>query len=164
MIPPLDRIDTMIGRPKQLRRPRLTIRRILAWADSEHRFRGRWPRKTDGPVLRHPDETWEGIDSALRSGHRGLPGGSSLPKLLFERRGVRNSRGLSPLTEEQIVTWARVHLAVTGTWPSNGSGTVLAAPGRTGKISIAPCVAPGGGCRGATPWRGCWPGGSGCGT
>src|SRR5581483_7950611 len=121
--------DTMIGRPKQLRRPRLTIRRILAWADSEHRFRGRWPRKTDGPVLRHPDETWEGIDSALRSGHRGLPGGSSLPKLLFERRGVRNSRGLSPLTEEQIVTWARVHLAVTGTWPSNGSGTVLAAPG-----------------------------------
>jgi hypothetical protein len=32
-----------------------------------------------------PDEKWRNIDNALRYGLRGLPGGSSLAKLLAEK-------------------------------------------------------------------------------
>jgi hypothetical protein len=35
-----------------------------------------------------PGETWAGIDSALRTARRGLPGGSSLAKLLREVLGI----------------------------------------------------------------------------
>jgi len=35
-------------------------------------------------------ENWKYLDSALRSGHRALPGKSSLARLLAEKRGLRN--------------------------------------------------------------------------
>jgi hypothetical protein len=35
-------------------------------------------------------ETWRRVDNGLRYGLRGLPGGSSLARLLDEKRGVRN--------------------------------------------------------------------------
>jgi hypothetical protein len=46
---------------------------------------------------------------ALRLGLRGLPGGSSLARLLDEQRRVRNVKNLPPLTEEQILAWADEH-------------------------------------------------------
>jgi hypothetical protein len=39
----------------------------------------------------------------------GLPGGSSLARLLARERGVRNRCGLPPLTEAAILRWARAH-------------------------------------------------------
>ena len=43
---------------------------------------GLYPSKNAGAVVDAPGETWAGISMALRSGIRGLPGGSSLFQLL----------------------------------------------------------------------------------
>ncbi len=76
-------------------------------------------------------EKWRNIDAALRYGLRGLPGGSSLARLLAEHRGVRNLMQLPPLTEEQILAWADAHYQRTGAWPTGKSGPVSEAPGET---------------------------------
>jgi hypothetical protein len=69
-------------------RPALDIERILRWADAHRTATGRWPDWRSGPVGGAEDETWSAIDAALRRGRRGLPGGSSLARLLAEERGV----------------------------------------------------------------------------
>src|SRR5262249_20328323 len=71
--------------------PVLTAREILAWADAHRRRTGRWPSAGSGPVLDAPGETWGNINRALAGGHRGLPGGDSLARLLDRRR--RDGRG-----------------------------------------------------------------------
>ena len=68
---------------------------------------------------------------ALRNGARSLPGGSSLAKLLAERRGVRNKKDLPPLTITQILAWADAHYERTGEWPGQDSGSILGAPDTT---------------------------------
>ncbi len=77
--------------PVQYRKPAHTITQILAWADDFSRRNGRWPHHFSGRIPL-TDETWLGIDSALRQGDRGLPGGSSLAKVLYLHRGVRSPR------------------------------------------------------------------------
>ena len=84
---------------------------------------GNWPGRNSGRVI-GTDETWTGIDTALYCGVRGLPGGSSLAKLLAEHRGVRNVQDLPPLTVEQILAWADAHKAARGGWPNAKSGQV----------------------------------------
>lgn len=76
-------------------------------------------------------ETWLAVDRRLRRGGRGLPGGSSLPRLLAEARGVRNTSAVPPLRVTQILAWAREHKRRTGRWPSAASGPVVVAPGET---------------------------------
>jgi hypothetical protein len=69
---------------------------------------------------------------ALRIGNRGLPKGfSSLPKLLFQRRGVRHKGILPRLTKRRILECADAHKKRTGTWPMVNSGAVRDAPGET---------------------------------
>jgi hypothetical protein len=67
--------------------PRLTVRRILAWADAHHRRTARWPGHGAGPIPEAPGETWNAVALALRRGTRGLPGGKSLHQLLQRLRG-----------------------------------------------------------------------------
>jgi len=112
------------------RKPPLTVSQILEWADDFKRRRGRWPHIDSGRI-RPLDETWQAINMALACGRRGLPGGSSLAKLLATYRGKRNLSDLPTLDERQIVRWARAHFARTGKWPSLCSGPVSAAPGET---------------------------------
>jgi hypothetical protein len=69
-------------------RPALKLSHILQWADSHHRRTGKWPGQTSGFIPEAPGTTWNAVDMALRQGHRGLPGHSSLGRLLHERRGV----------------------------------------------------------------------------
>jgi len=70
--------------------PSLSVDQILSWADT-HRVRtGEWPMVTSGPVHDVPGESWVAINSALSKGGRGLPGNSTLAKLLDEHRGRRN--------------------------------------------------------------------------
>jgi hypothetical protein len=115
--------------PGQPRRP-LTIEQVLAWADYEFRMTGRWPRCVGGPLLADRSEKWRNIDQALRAGGRGLPRGSSLARLLAERRGARNLGALPPLTEELILAWADAWHARTGDWPRTDCGEeVPEAPG-----------------------------------
>ena len=111
----------------QTSRP-LTIDQILVWADAHHAATGHWPVEESGPVSGAAEETWNRISLALFKGHRGLPAGSSLARLLAERRGARNRKGLPHLTIKQIRAWARTYRSATGRWPTAKSGPITEAP------------------------------------
>ena len=104
--------------------PPLTIPQILGWADVYYSEHNRWPQIDSGPITGTP-ETWAWISSALQRGIRGLPGGSSLARLLDDKRGVRNKKGLPPLTIPQILEWVDAHYAEYGRWPNRNSGVIL---------------------------------------
>jgi hypothetical protein len=103
--------------------PRLTIKQILAWADAHKAATGHWPNQNSGQVT-GTDEMWGAISGSLHAGVRGLAGGSSLAKLLAERRGLRNIKDLPDLTIPQILAWADRHKAATGHWPKKNTGQV----------------------------------------
>ncbi len=73
-------------------RPRLTNRDILAWAGAHHRREGRWPSAASGSIPESDGDTWRAVESALRNGSRGRPGGDSLTRFL--RRHGRPRRQL----------------------------------------------------------------------
>jgi hypothetical protein len=97
---------------------------VLLWADAHHERTGRWPTAESGTVAEAPDESWSTLDNALRDGTRGLPGGSSLARLLARRRGRRNPVAPPRLTVTQIVRWADSHYRRTGSWPSRNTGPI----------------------------------------
>jgi hypothetical protein len=70
-------LSKLLGREKD----DLTVEWILKKSEKYRRRHGHYPNQKSG-VIEGSDETWMGIDSALRDGYRGLPGGSSLSKLL----------------------------------------------------------------------------------
>jgi superfamily II DNA or RNA helicase len=111
--------------------PVWTEEQILALMDVHHEETGQWPRVKSGPIKNVPGETWTNLDQALVKGLRGLPGGSSLAKLLFKYRGVRNSKDLPPLSLDLILGWADAHHERTGQWPTHKSGRIPEAPGET---------------------------------
>lgn len=102
----------------------LTINQILEWADVHHQRTAEWPNQSSGSVYDIPGETWGAINATLTIGRRGLPGGSSLAKLLDEHRGVRNRKDLPPLTIDRILEWADQYYNRTGAWPTDKSGAV----------------------------------------
>ena len=111
--------------------PDLPVDQILEWADAHHARSGRWPTAKSGSVSEAPGENWRSVDAALSRGSRGLPGGSSLVRLLAEHRGVRNHRDLPPLSVESILAWADAYRQRTGGWPTSHSGPIPEAPGET---------------------------------
>jgi hypothetical protein len=111
-----------------IQRP-LTHEQILAWADAYHARTGRWPSAGSGAIADAPGETWQAVNLDLARGFRGLPGGSSLARLLAAERGKRNQRNLPPLIVKQILEWADKHHERTGRWPNFSSGAVGDAPG-----------------------------------
>ncbi|MBI3866708.1 MAG: hypothetical protein HY290_32910 [Planctomycetia bacterium] len=96
--------------------------KILAWADAFHRRHGFWPTSRSGKIPARGSETWYGIHNALRRGVRGMPGGSSLSRLLRRHRSV--VRGRDRLDEDLIFRWAQDHLRRTGKWPQAADGPV----------------------------------------
>jgi hypothetical protein len=120
----------LLAEHRGLRGP-LTPARILAWADAHHAATGRWPIRTSGRVRGAERENWAAIDLALLKGRRGLPEGSSLPRLLAESRPVRNVHTLPRLTLAQVLAWADANHATTGRWPIEDSGPVSGVPGST---------------------------------
>ena len=119
------------GRPSTAARFWLTIPQILRWADEYHRNAGKWPTVNSGPVPGTKGLTWRSIHVALYKGFRGLPGGSSLARLLAERRGARNRRNLPELTVARILSWADAYHQREGRWPAVASGPIPQAPGET---------------------------------
>jgi hypothetical protein len=113
---------------------RLTIDGILGWLDAHYERTGQWPVALSGPVLDAPGETWINIEAALLYGYCGLPGGSSIARLLAEKRGRRNPMAPPDLTIPQILAWADGYHARTGSWPTRESGPIPEAPGETWKI------------------------------
>src|SRR5712692_3190513 len=119
------------GARKRWHVPRITCKQILKWADAHHRRTGVWPIRDSGPIVDAPGENWLGINMALYLGQRGLPGGSSLAKLLHGNRRVYSKMLLEPLSEEQILTWAKAYFKQHGCWPQCTSGRVAGSEGET---------------------------------
>jgi hypothetical protein len=111
--------------------PRLRVEQILAWADGHHRRTGAWPTSKSGPVRDAPDETWKGVDMALHWGYRGLRGGTTLARLLAQRRGVRNRTNLPRLDYPHILNWASAHHRRTGAWPTKDTGQIASGVSET---------------------------------
>jgi hypothetical protein len=113
--------------------PKLTIDIILKWADAHHARTGRWPIQDSGAVVGVNGETWNSVHWALYLGHRGLPGGSTLAKVLARHRNVPNRMDLPRLSHEKIIAWAKKHYERTNRWPNRFSGKVVGAdaPGET---------------------------------
>jgi hypothetical protein len=104
---------------------------ILGWADGFHARGGRWPTRLSGRITGSLGEKWANVDVALWRGSRGLPGGSSLARLLAAHRGRRNHRALPPLTHKQILAWADRHHRDHGAWPNRDSGPIPGTNGET---------------------------------
>jgi hypothetical protein len=117
-------------RPPAFKPPPLTVRLILQWADDFYRKWRRWPKRTSG-FIAGTGETWSAVDGALFHGHRGLPRGGSLIKLLAEHRGYRHRNYLPRLTAAKVLRWADLHKKRTGSYPTRSSGPVLDAPGES---------------------------------
>src|SRR5712692_3944810 len=114
--------------------PELSVSQILAWADFYHKRTGRWPQASSRFVYNSVGEKWRRIDKALRRGYRGLPGKSSLARLLAEHRGVRNPKGLPPLANKLILAWADAYYRRHKSWPKKLSGSIPEAPGETWEL------------------------------
>ncbi len=71
------------------------------------------------------------IQVALQKGTRGLPGGSTLARMLAEERGARDRMRLPSLTLSDILAWADADFERTGTWPKEDSGPIPESPGDT---------------------------------
>jgi hypothetical protein len=104
--------------------PKYTSAQILKWADAHHAMTGKWPRNFDGAIADTRGETWYAVDMALRHGQRGLPGGSSLARLLDLQRGVKNRAARPQLSVRQILCWADDYERRTGDWPTESSGII----------------------------------------
>ena len=109
--------------------PKLTVQQILDWADGFFRRHREWPHSNSGPIDEAIGETWCAIDNALNQGRRGLPGNSSLARVLAQCRGVFRASQEPTLTLEQILAWADAWHERVGDWPSNRSDRV---PGPSG--------------------------------
>jgi hypothetical protein len=126
-----------MGRRKRVRfrrqseLPRFTTDQILAWMDHWHACCGKWPGARSGRIPHTGGLKWSLVNSALRHGSRGLPGGSSLRRLLARERGVRNPRDLPRLSIRQILQWADAHHERFERWPMQSSGPIAEAPGET---------------------------------
>jgi superfamily II DNA or RNA helicase len=111
-------------------RLKLTKEKILELLRDYHERTGEWPGElTKDPELEKTGLNWRKVDRALREGARGLPGSSSIAKLLAAELGVRNGNRPGKLRESQIRAWALAYKKKTGEWPSRDSGDVDGAPG-----------------------------------
>jgi hypothetical protein len=61
----------------------------------------------------------------LSRSERGLPGGTTLPKLLAQQRGVLNNMDRPRLSDVQILQWAKKHHKLTGDWPTCQTGKII---------------------------------------
>lgn len=76
--------------------PHMSEKQILLDADRWFLEHNAWPIRKSGSIPWRDSETWYRYDDNLKSGGRGLPGGSSLSKLLENRRGVKKWSRTSP--------------------------------------------------------------------
>jgi hypothetical protein len=130
------------------KRPPLTVKQIVAGAEAHQQRTGHWPHAGTGKIPDAPHETWGGVNSALRKGQRGLPGGSSLSRWLDQRCGLL-------LTVEKVLSWMKRHRRCTGRWPVAASGAVRDAPVRIGWLLIMLFTTEAVDCLAARPYPSC---------
>ncbi len=110
-------------KPRLNARP-LSLDQVVALARKWHQRTGKWPNRQSGEID-SSGENWASIDSALRNGSRGLPGGSSITDMLVQHCGVRDSKHLPALSISQVVKWATEFHAKRGQWPTREDGAVF---------------------------------------
>ena len=111
--------------------PRLTARKILAWADAHFARHGTWPKRGSGLIPDSGGETWYGIHHALCHGKRGLSKDQTLEQLLAKKQ-QRNTLPKRPNLEiARILEWADAYFAAHGRWPVRQSGGIPKTPGET---------------------------------
>lgn len=104
--------------------PKFTEAQILAWADAYHARHRKWPNRCSGRIVGAPGETWSNVQNALHLGVRGMPGGSSLAKLLTAKRGAPHRDQQPSLSIRQILAWADAYHDRLGNWPTASSGRI----------------------------------------
>ena len=109
--------------------PKLTVRQILAWTVAHYDRMRTWPTNLSGPILEAPGETWHGVDKALRTGGRGLPGDSSLFEVMVKAHRIRLHRRIPAPTTDQILDWAKSYFERHKKVPTQKSGRI---PGTRG--------------------------------
>src|SRR5579859_1662496 len=92
-----------------VRRDPLDEDTIVQWAQAHFQRTGRWPTCDGGTIPEAPDEKWSAVNEALAEGRRGLPGGSSLSKLLADHGARRTCR--TQLDPQSILAWADSYFA-----------------------------------------------------
>jgi hypothetical protein len=113
-----------VGKRSRSSIPPLTESQILTWADAFHAEHGHWPTQNSGNDALPEGESWKYLQCYLDRGMRGLPGGSSLAKLLATHRKARNRRALSKLSVQKILGWADAWFKRSGSWPLRTSGPI----------------------------------------
>ncbi len=117
--------------PYHLGQDELSAEIILDWADAYKARVGQWPTIQSGAVHECPGKTWLNVHAALYHGLLGLPGQSSLARLLADHRGVSNSAARPALTTDLILAWADSYRARTTSWPRQNSGLIPESDGDT---------------------------------
>ena len=118
--------------------PPLFVEQILGWADSHRERTGNWPKAASGVIREAEGETWKTVDGLLRRGQRRLPGGSSLARLLAEKRGEKNHLDVPRLSIDQILKWVDAFRERFGRWPTRKSGPITDCNGERGSASTTP--------------------------
>ena len=116
------------------RRPRLTDKQILKWADVHRKVTGMWPSARSGAVSGAAGENWASIQQCLRLGFRGLNGGRTLLGLLRANRNMVLQSKPRRLTTQRILGWADAHHARTGRWPTARQDLIPESPGDNWRI------------------------------
>jgi hypothetical protein len=85
-LPGGDTLARLLGRERGKRNRKslapLSLKQIEDCILAHRRQTGAWPNRSSGPVQDIPGETWMAIHMALYAGQRGLPGGSSLSRIV----------------------------------------------------------------------------------
>lgn len=109
----------------------LTEEQIIKWLQNHYDHIGEWPRRDSEHLFKLQGDSWSKIDTALREGLRGLPGGSSLAQLLKKYFGVGNIQSLPQLSIEEIKNCILMYKERTNEWPNEKSGSIPELPGET---------------------------------
>lgn len=100
-------------------KPQLRQTQIAAWARNHRRGTGQWPSSLSGRIPESDGDTWMQVDTALRLGQRGLPGGISLSRLLEKTYGRKPGKQRRQFADRDIINWAKAFHHRHGRWPTD---------------------------------------------
>ncbi len=106
--------------------PSLSEEDILNWAEQYKVEFGRYPTMREGQVKYFTQGrlTWCAVNACLDKGLRGLPGGTTLSRLIVNNLVNVNKSSLHRLLEEDILRWAEQYKVEFGRYPHCQSGRV----------------------------------------
>lgn len=105
--------------------PDLCEESILSLAELYKEKHSKWPGQKSGPVEGgYPGDTWAVYELHLRDGGRGLPGGSSVAKLISSKHEHAHAKNRPELTYDFIIARASEYFDANSKYPAVRSGSV----------------------------------------